>query len=193
MREPEHSPTPSNEKKNACSYSSNPHVPSRREQVQLFLYFTTNVEHSRSLQRSSGDCCKSRSSHRLVLQTTPLAAGIQPSDRSWPSASKCLLTQDPFSSLTIHFIANGFYTYSRSSVTSHTILSSINQSIKIWSTSTSATRTQLQIEHMKMTSAQRALNFYFLHNLLLVLSHFCYFAITTQPLGLILHDKANTS
>jgi hypothetical protein len=126
MREADHSPTPSKEKKNVWSYSSNPHVPSRREQVQLYLYFTTNVENSRSLQRSSCDCCKSRSNYRLDPQPTTLAAGIAPSDSSWPSASKCLLTQDPFSSLTIHFNSTVFC--SRSGVTSRTILNSINQS-----------------------------------------------------------------
>ena len=129
MREADRPPTPSNEKKKVWSSSSNPHVPSRREQAQLYLYFTTNVEHSRSLQRSSGDCCKSHYSYRQVPQPTPLAVAIPPSDRSWPSASKCLLTQDPFSSLTIHFSATGFY--SRSSVTSRTIHNqSINQNLE---------------------------------------------------------------
>jgi len=65
MREADHSPTPSNEKKNVWSYSSNPYVSSRSEQVQLYFYFTNNVQHSRSLQRSYGDCCKSHSSCRL--------------------------------------------------------------------------------------------------------------------------------
>jgi len=135
-------------------------VHSRREKEQIYLHFTKNVEQSRSLQRRSGDYCKSHCSYQLVPQPTPLAAVIPPSDRAWPSASKCLLTQDTFSSLTIHFNATGFY--SRSSVTSRTILNSFNQPIKIWSTSTSITRAQLQIEHIKMTRALRALKTLFL-------------------------------
>ena len=67
----------------------------------------------------------------------------------------------------------------------------LTQSIKIWNISTSITRAQLQIEHMKMTRALRARNFYFLHNLVFILSHFCYFTICHS--GLIVHDKANMS
>ena len=94
--------------------------------MRLYLYFTTNEEHGKSLQRSSDGFCKSYSSYRLVTQSTPVAAWIPPSDRSWPSASKCLPTQDPLSSLTIHSNATAFY--SRSSVTSRTI-NQLNQSI----------------------------------------------------------------
>lgn len=189
MREADHSPTPSNEKKNVWSYSSNPHVPSRREQLQLHLCFTTNEEHGRSLQRSSSDCCKSRSSH-VPPSSTAYPAGCWDTTLGQVMAI-CfkMLTY----SRSIFVFNNSFqchwFLHQKQRYQSH--YSQLNQSIKIWSTSTSITRARLQIEHMKMTSALRALNFYFLHNFVFVLSQFCYFAITTQSSGFILHNKAN--